>query len=116
MPRNAQVDWEIGFRNQKWQVFVLVLKFMVLGSLRAYKIVSYVENDVLIYRQEVLGLEMVRKQRPHVMAFCLVFEAILTNLVSMLIACLIEWLNTLNMFIMSLWIECMQREKVRVSI
>ena len=45
--------------------------------------VCHLANSVCTYRQEVLRLETTQKLKSHVMAWLLVFEAKLTNMVSM---------------------------------
>ena len=52
-------------------------------SFRGFKLVCYLANSVCTYRQEVLRLETTQKLKSHVMAWLLVFEAKLTNMVSM---------------------------------
>ena len=43
----------------------------------------HLANSVCTYRQEVLRLEITQKLKSHVMAWLLVFEEKLTNMVSM---------------------------------
>ena len=59
-------------------------------------------NDISIYREKVLEDERAWFTRSHVMARLLNFEATLKNMVPMLVPCPLEWLNTLNMFLLIL--------------
>ena len=43
----------------------------------------WLENNLSIYKGKVLGLEVIRIKKSHVMVLKLVFEATLTNIVSM---------------------------------
>ena len=69
-------DGYVRFKAVKlWQI----LSCRVLGSVLG----SYLAKSVCTYRKQILRLETTQKLKSHVMAWLLVFEAKLTNMVSM---------------------------------
>ena len=62
-PENARVEWKIQFTNPKWQVWRLVMQFLILRCFKAWACMVLVAKLWLYIEQEVRGLVLAQKYK-----------------------------------------------------
>ena len=113
-PRNARVKWKFEVLGQNIQQWWFVMQFWVWGSFGACVFVGSLSNSVSIYREKVLRFEMIRNKESYVMSPWLVFEGILTNMVSIQGTCLVVASHFKHVFSEFIEYACEERTNAKL--